>query len=116
MNLLEPEGSKDPQRAVASVILDNCFAVHGLRVIESQNGHFVSMPARKGSDGKYYDIAHPITKEASDLIRGAVLDEFQRQTWERQAGQEQEQVAAGGGRTPPRPARTPRREAQEPER
>ena len=117
MVLTEPEGSHDHQRAVASVVFDNCFAVHGVRVLEGQNGCFVSMPARKGSDGKYHDVAHPITAEASQLVRGAVLREYERLVWERDPDKEPgPEAAAAGARSAPPARRGAAREAPQPER
>jgi len=109
VTMTQPRDDDDRQRAIASVILDNCFAVHGLRVMEGQHGHFVSMPSRKGTDGKYYDVAHPITAEASQEIRGAVLVEYDRLLRERQEQPEPDQAAANG-----RPA--PRKDRSGPER
>ncbi len=39
--------SENRMRAVASVTFDNEFAVHDIKVIESQNGLFIAMPSRK---------------------------------------------------------------------
>ena len=35
----------------------NGVTIYGCRVVESKNGDFVSYPARKGSDDKYYSHA-----------------------------------------------------------
>lgn len=47
-----------PVLANASVTLNGCFAVRGLRVVDSENGPFVSMPRYK-SGGEYRDICFP---------------------------------------------------------
>ena len=39
--------SENRMKAVASVTFDNEFAVHDIKVIESQNGLFIAMPSRK---------------------------------------------------------------------
>ena len=41
--------------ADASVNLNGCFAIRGVKVMDSTNGPFVSMPSYKGRDG-YKDI------------------------------------------------------------
>ena len=54
-------------KAVASVNVAGAFAVHGLKIIDSEKGLFVSMPqSRYEKDGKiqYSDICHPITAKA----------------------------------------------------
>jgi stage V sporulation protein G len=65
-------------RAMASVTLGDSFVVHGVRVVEGQNGLFVTMPRQKDGEGNYRDIAHPITAEARALMASSVLEEYQR--------------------------------------
>ena len=63
----------DRLKAFASVTFDDCFVVHGLKVIEGNNGLFVAMPSRRRSDGTYQDIAHPINNEMRSKIEDKVL-------------------------------------------
>lgn len=65
-------------RALCSVLFDGAFAVHGLRVVEGKSGVFVSMPRRKTTEGKYRDVAHPITKENRDMLHLQVLEAYRR--------------------------------------
>jgi len=71
--------------ALVSITLDNEFVVSGLKVLDGQNGIWVSMPSRKNKEGTvnrdgspklYSDIAFPITKEARANIQRVVLDKF----------------------------------------
>ena len=55
---IEKEGSR--MKGIASVLLDDSFAVHDIRIIEGDNGLFIAMPSRKTATGGYRDIAHPI--------------------------------------------------------
>ena len=64
-------------KAVVSITFDNEFAVHDIKVIESQNGMFIAMPSRKTPDGEFRDIAHPINMDARTKIQDAVLDKYQ---------------------------------------
>lgn len=68
---------KDKLRATATITLDNAFMVHGLKVIEGENGLFVVMPAIK-KNGTFKDIAHPVTTEMRNEIVSAVLNEFSK--------------------------------------
>ena len=52
------EGSR--MKGIASVVLDESFAVHDIRIIEGYNGLFIAIPSRKLANYKYRDIAHPI--------------------------------------------------------
>ncbi|AIY90930.1 SpoVG family protein [Geoglobus acetivorans] len=63
-------------KAYASVSLDGEFVVKGLKVIEGENGLWVSMPSRKGKDGSYQDIFHPTSREARDKIVNAVMEAY----------------------------------------
>lgn len=69
---------KDKLRATATITFDNAFMVHGLKVIEGEDGLFVVMPAVK-KNGTFKDIAHPVTSEMRNEIVTAVLEEFQKQ-------------------------------------
>ena len=63
-------------KATASITLDDCFAVHGVRVIDSGKGAFVTMPSRKAEDGKFVDICHPTNNDVRNAIKEAVLDKY----------------------------------------
>lgn len=66
-----------PVLANASVTLNGCFAVRGLKVVDSENGPFVSMPRYK-SGSEYQDICFPCTKEFHQQFHQAVLDAYQQ--------------------------------------
>ncbi len=68
----------DILKAFATITLNDCFAVHNLKVIDREDGLFVSMPARKNRDGGFSDIAHPINKPFRDYMESVVLTEYQR--------------------------------------
>ena len=65
-------------KAFVNITFDDVFVVHGLRVIEGNHGMFVSMPARRLSDGSYKDIAHPITNAFRLKIQRVVLDAYRQ--------------------------------------
>jgi len=68
----------DSLKAYASITLDGSFAVKDLKVVEGAKGLFVSMPSRKLADGKYRDLAFPLTKEAREDLFDAVLGAYRR--------------------------------------
>ena len=59
-------------KAIASLTIDGCIAVHELKVIETDH-IFVAMPSRKDESGNYHDIFHPTNESARNLIESAVL-------------------------------------------
>ena len=68
-------------RAFASIVIDDCFIVNDLRVMEGREGQmFVTMPARKIRNGQMKDIAHPLTSDTRRLIEERVLAEFRLAT------------------------------------
>lgn len=74
INLTKGEGNT---KAFASVTIDEKFAVHDIRILDTGNGPFVAMPTGKAyeKDGKkvYPDVFHPVTAEARTDLVDAVL-------------------------------------------
>lgn len=62
--------------AIASIVLDDAFVVHDLRVVNGEKGLFVAMPSRKLPNGDFRDICHPINAEARQNVQDAVLRQF----------------------------------------
>lgn len=66
-------------KAFASITLDNCFVIRGLKIIEGKQGTFVAMPSRKRKDGEYQDIAHPINNGAREEMERIILNEYREE-------------------------------------
>lgn len=64
--------------ASASVNLNGCFAIRGVKVVDSPKGPFVSMPSYQGRKG-YTDVCFPCTKEFRQQFNDAVLDAYQQE-------------------------------------
>ena len=65
-------------RAFASIVIDDCFIINDLRVVEGREKQlFVTMPARKARNGQLRDIAHPLNRETREAIERRVLDEYE---------------------------------------
>ena len=73
---IEKEGSR--MKGIASVLLDDSFAVHDIRIIEGDNGLFIAMPSRKTAAGGYRDIAHPINPEVRSMFEDAIIDAYNK--------------------------------------
>ena len=73
---IEKEGSR--MKGLASVLLDDSFAVHDIRIIEGDNGLFIAMPSRKTATGGYRDIAHPINPEVRAMFEEAILEAYDK--------------------------------------
>lgn len=75
-------------KAFASVNIGGWYAIHGLRVIDSQKGLFVQMPQNTiNKDGKltYQDVFHPVTSEARSELFSKVLEAYNQKLTEEAA-------------------------------
>lgn len=63
-------------KAIASITIDDCFAIHDIKVIAGDSGDFIAMPSRKTPDGEYKDIVHPINTETRELIKEKILSAY----------------------------------------
>lgn len=81
-------------RTFASVTVGGAVAIHGLRVMDSKKGLFVSIPSYSYEDHngetKYADYAHPVSKEARDAINTKVLDAYEKELEESESENEGE--------------------------
>lgn len=72
------ENSDSKLKAIASIVIDGCFAVHDIKIIDGNDGVFIAMPSRKTTEGTFKDIAHPINTETRDFIKALVLDAYKK--------------------------------------
>ena len=74
---LRKVNAENRMKAVASVTFDNEFAVHDIKVIESQNGLFIEKKKKKTPNGEFKDIAHPINAETREKIQKAIIEAYE---------------------------------------
>lgn len=100
-NLKEPQGQSPPSsptpdisvrvdrlndvgkiRAFVSANIGGAFAIHGIKVVDSDKGMFVAMPQSKfkTADGetKYLDEFHAVTADARNKLNEAVLAAYEQ--------------------------------------
>lgn len=77
VRVTEKEDSR--MKGIASVLLDDCFAIHDIRIIEGENGLFTAMPSRKTATGLYRDIAHPITPDCRKMFEDAIIEAYKKE-------------------------------------
>ena len=63
-------------KGIASVLLDDCFVIRDIRIIEGKDGLFIAMPSRKNAEGEYHDIAHPINSEMREMLETAIISKY----------------------------------------
>ena len=76
VNVRKVEKEDSRMKGIASVLIDDCLAVHDIRIIEGDNGLFIAMPSRKTATGGYRDIAHPINQEVRTLFEQEILKAY----------------------------------------
>lgn len=52
----------------ASITLNSCFVIHGVKLIQLENKRVVCFPSKKLPDGSFVDIVHPITHELRNYV------------------------------------------------
>ncbi len=69
-------------KAIASITIDDCFAIHDIKVIENEDRVFVAMPNKRLKDGTFIDVAHPINFETRAMIEKAVIEVYNQESIE----------------------------------
>ena len=65
-------------KAVASIVIDDCIAIHDIKILSGEGGDFIAMTSRKTPDGTYRDIIHPINSETREIIKNAIFAKYQQ--------------------------------------
>lgn len=73
----------DKLKAFAALVIDDCFLVGDLRVVEGEDGYFVAMPSRRKRDGSYKDIAYPLNNDLREVLEEKVLLAYEAATGNR---------------------------------
>lgn len=74
--------NNDALKAVASVTLDDEFAINNIRLIKSplKNRLIVAMPSKLDTKGKYINYVHPIKYEVRKELDRVVLEKYKEMT------------------------------------
>ncbi len=78
VNVRKIEKENSRMKGIVSILIDDCFAVHDIKVIEGDNGLFVAMPSRRNAVGDYRDVAHPINQETREMFNKVILEEYEK--------------------------------------
>lgn len=74
-------------KAYASIVIDKCFIVKDLRIIDGNDRLWVAMPNKKRRDGTRRDVCHPLNQETRDMIESVVLERYDEEMRERLYGE-----------------------------
>ncbi len=70
--------AEEKLKAYVSIVLDDCFLVSDLKVIQGPNGLFISMPSKRKKNGEFKDIAHPLNRETRERMERRILEEYEK--------------------------------------
>ena len=77
VNIRRVFSHEKPLKAIASVVMDNAFVVHDVRLIVSDKRMFIAMPykVQKNEEGKEIrmDVFHLISADACNEMESAVI-------------------------------------------
>ena len=57
---IRPMHNEGNLKAFCSVVFDDVFIVHSVKVIQGKDNLFVAMPSQETKNGEFRDTAHPI--------------------------------------------------------
>lgn len=66
-----------PMRAFVDMSVNEALVIRGLKVIEGQQGLFVSMPQEKGKDSKWYDTIRCLLPQVRSQINDCILEAYE---------------------------------------
>ena len=74
-------------KAFCSVVFDDVFIVHSVKIIQGRENLFVAMPSQETKNGEFRDTAHPIDNDFRLKMEEIILRAYRD--------------AVGDGNTPP---------------
>lgn len=94
---IRPMKDEGNLKSFCSVVFDDVFIIHSVKVIEGSNGLFVAMPSREVGDGEYRDTAHPIDNDFRLELEEKVLEKYREEVGDAEA----EEVEVGASEESP---------------
>jgi stage V sporulation protein G len=86
---IRPMRNEGNLKAFCSVVFDDVFIVHSVKVIQGKESLFVAMPSREGKNGEFRDTVHPIDNDFRLELEEMVLERY------REVAGEMSEVLAG---------------------
>lgn len=70
------ESAKSNTKAFIELKLDNTLIVKDLSLVEGKKGLFLSYPASKGKDGKYYNTVYALDKDWRKKLEDTCIKKY----------------------------------------
>lgn len=72
-------GENSRMKGIATVVLDDCFKIKGIRIIEKDDKLMLAMPSRKNKNNENEDVAHPLNAETRQMFEDAIFAEYENE-------------------------------------
>jgi len=73
---IRPMRDEGNLKAFCSVVFDDVFIVHSVKVIQGKEDLFVAMPSREVRSGEFRDTAHPIDNDFRLELERVILEKY----------------------------------------
>jgi stage V sporulation protein G len=73
---IRPMRDEGNLKAFCSVVFDDVFIVHSVKIIQGKECLFVAMPSREVKNGEFRDTAHPIDNDFRLRMETAILAKY----------------------------------------
>ncbi len=73
---IRPMRNEGNLKAFCSVVFDDVFIVHSVKIIQGKESLFVAMPSREVKNGEFRDTAHPIDNDFRLLMEETILAKY----------------------------------------
>lgn len=66
-------------KAFVTVVIEDCFVIRDIKIIQGTQSLFVAMPSKRRKDGQYKDIAHPLNQETRKELEDHIFSAYEAQ-------------------------------------
>lgn len=70
------KSAKSNTKAFIELKVDNTLIIKGLSLVEGKKGLFLSYPATKGKDGKYYNSVYSLDKDWNKKLEDICITKY----------------------------------------
>jgi len=84
---IRPMRNEGNLKAFCSVVFDDVFIVHSVKIIQGKESLFVAMPSREVKTGEFRDTAHPIDNTFRLQMEEVILNKYKEVTGDGQTAQ-----------------------------
>lgn len=75
VHLCQNQIPDSPMLGFARIILNDVFAINGIRILQGKGGKFLAFPREKKQE-KVYNICYPINKAFGNEMTKLIIDEY----------------------------------------